>query len=344
MDFQAISPRLCKLRIRGKFFNYSLLCCHAPTEDKSDEEKETFYEHLSRAYSGCPRHDVKIVIGDMNSKLGKELEYSSVLGRYSLHDLTNDNGCRLVDFAVEHGMIAGSTLFCHKLIHKETWKAPGGTCSNQIDHVLIDARHSSDLIDVRTYRGANIDSDHYLIISRIRARLSNAKKERIEPLKTFDCEKLKNTEVKKEYAECLEKHLTEISDSDSIDEYWRKIKESVCHTSKAVVGNIERKKDKDWYDDECAELTNKKNQAYKIMLQRNTRHNSDEYKRARKEEKRLHKLKKRTFEEENLRDIDNLKTINECRAFYRKVNRSRSDFKPSSALCRDKQASYVFSR
>jgi exonuclease III len=33
LDFQAKSHRTCRLRIKGKFFNYSLICAHSPTED-----------------------------------------------------------------------------------------------------------------------------------------------------------------------------------------------------------------------------------------------------------------------------------------------------------------------
>ena len=31
-------------------------------------------------------------------------------------------------------------------------------------------------MDVRSYRGANIDSDHYLVIAHLRARISNVNK------------------------------------------------------------------------------------------------------------------------------------------------------------------------
>jgi hypothetical protein len=54
---------------------------------------------------------------------------------------------------------------------------------NQINHILIDARHENNIMDVRTYRGANMDSGHYLI-TRIRAKISRSKyisnKERLQ--------------------------------------------------------------------------------------------------------------------------------------------------------------------
>jgi hypothetical protein len=46
MDFKAKSSRMCQLQIRGKFFNYSIIYVHAPTEDKNEEEKDAFYGDL----------------------------------------------------------------------------------------------------------------------------------------------------------------------------------------------------------------------------------------------------------------------------------------------------------
>ena len=102
------------------------------------------------------------------------------IGKYSLHDNCNNNGLRAVDFATGHNLAIGSTCFKHKNIHKATWKSPDGQTFNQIDHVMIDGRHISNLLDVRTYRGANIDSDHYMVACKIRARISTVKQHKSE--------------------------------------------------------------------------------------------------------------------------------------------------------------------
>ena len=72
MNFQPKSPRMCWLRIRGKFFNYSIINVHAPTEDKSDIEKDAVYDGLRNLYDACPKHDVKLIIGDLNAQIGKK--------------------------------------------------------------------------------------------------------------------------------------------------------------------------------------------------------------------------------------------------------------------------------
>jgi hypothetical protein len=47
MGFEPINERICKLRIRGKFYNLTLISACAPTEDAQDEVKEQFHEELN---------------------------------------------------------------------------------------------------------------------------------------------------------------------------------------------------------------------------------------------------------------------------------------------------------
>jgi hypothetical protein len=66
-SFTPINERLCVIRIKGTFFNYSLINIHAPTNDSEEEAKDQFYEQLERAYAACPSHDVKLVMVDANA-------------------------------------------------------------------------------------------------------------------------------------------------------------------------------------------------------------------------------------------------------------------------------------
>jgi hypothetical protein len=148
---------------------------HAPTEDKEEEEQEVFYEKLERAYDKLPANDIRIMVADMNAKIGKENILRSHAGMYRLHENTSEIGSRLVNFAVAKNMFIGSTELNHKIIHITTWKSPDGKNENQRDQLLIDKRHLSTVMDVRSCRGTNIESDHYLVGIKLRARISDAK-------------------------------------------------------------------------------------------------------------------------------------------------------------------------
>jgi hypothetical protein len=65
-------------------------------------------------------------------------------------------------------MVTRGTTFPYKQTHSATWRSPGGPINNPIDHILIDARHKNNTMYSRTYTGANIDCDSYLVVTRIR--------------------------------------------------------------------------------------------------------------------------------------------------------------------------------
>jgi endonuclease/exonuclease/phosphatase family metal-dependent hydrolase len=91
MDFNTISTRICTLRIKEKFFNYTIINIHATTKVSTEEEKESYHALLQKTYEDSPSYDVKIVIGDMNAQVGKEEIYCPTIGKQCLHENTNDN-------------------------------------------------------------------------------------------------------------------------------------------------------------------------------------------------------------------------------------------------------------
>jgi hypothetical protein len=112
-----------------------------------------------------------------------------------------------INFSCSKNMVVASTLFSHKDIHEITWRSPDEQTFNQIDHLLIDARHVCNIMDVKTFRGAHIDSDRYILISKIRSQISNARKTYGSYARKFNNEKLKNPETSSAYREKLNGYL-----------------------------------------------------------------------------------------------------------------------------------------
>jgi hypothetical protein len=113
-----------------------------------------------------PKYHMKMLFGDFNAKVGREDIFKLAVGNESLHEINNDNGVRLVHFAISKNLIVKSTMFPHHNIHKYTWASPDGNTHNQIDHILIDRRRHSSVPDVRSFRAADCDMDHYLVVAK----------------------------------------------------------------------------------------------------------------------------------------------------------------------------------
>jgi hypothetical protein len=75
---------------------------------------------------------MKILLGDFNAKVGREDIFKPTIGNESLHEISIDNGVRLVNFATSKNLRLKSTMFPHRNIHKHTWKSPDGKTHNQL--------------------------------------------------------------------------------------------------------------------------------------------------------------------------------------------------------------------
>jgi hypothetical protein len=65
---------------------------------------------------------------------------------------------------------------------------------------LTDKRRYSNILDVRSFRGADCDTDHYLVMAELRERISGSKQERQKfYLERFHPKKLDDLEVKEKY-------------------------------------------------------------------------------------------------------------------------------------------------
>jgi len=86
-----------------------------------------------------------------------------VTGQHTLHEETNINGELLCEFANTSSMIVMNTNFQHKRIRKITWLSPDQNTASQIDHIIINVNKKGVTEDMRSMRGPNVDSGHFLV-------------------------------------------------------------------------------------------------------------------------------------------------------------------------------------
>lgn len=117
-----------------------------------------------------------------------------------------------------NGLSIGNTVFKHKQIHKKTWVSPDGKTRNKVDCICISTRWCSLLLDVHAHRGADVGSDHFLVVGKIRLKLKRVQK--VRQKRPYAVEKLKNNVTSKSYFEELSKKLEAPQHPSTIEEQW----------------------------------------------------------------------------------------------------------------------------
>jgi hypothetical protein len=183
---------------------------------------------------------MKIVLGDFNVKVGKENIFKPTIGNYSLHEISNDNGVRLVNFATSWNLRVKSTIFPHHNIQKDTWMSPDGKTDNQIDHILVDRRRHSNVLDVRSLRAADCDSDHHPVVAKVGERLAvNKQRSQRFDMERFNLKKLNEVWCKVQFRVEVSNRFVALEDLNAdveINSAWETIRENIKISAKESLG------------------------------------------------------------------------------------------------------------
>jgi hypothetical protein len=183
-------------------------------------------------------------------------------------------------------------------------------------------------------RGANIDSDHILVVIKLRARICRASNTKPQQLRRFAVHRLKDRDVASRYYDELESELQgEQAKQLCLDEKYKKLEQTIQRVATNTSGNTRKQANK-----ECAKVNEEKNasrERAERAIQNNTRGAKNAYKQARTKERRFGK-KARQLDEEALIEIERHRSIQDSRKFYKRLNDVRRPFEPQVAMCRAK--------
>jgi len=165
-------------------------------------------------------------------------------GKESLHLESNSNGIKLISFVASKDLVISSTQFQRKKIHTHTWTFPDGRFKSQIDHILINRRHRNCIRQVRSFRGAEGDSDHYLVTASFKVKLSRVWKKRIKGKPKLDTEKFKDIETRRNF----QMHISNLLGNDSsslsknVENEWKEIKKRLTKPRKFLKNTLENQR------------------------------------------------------------------------------------------------------
>jgi hypothetical protein len=108
--------------------------------------------------------------------------------------------------------------------------SPDGKIHNQIDHILVDRRRHSSVLDVRSFRPADYDTDHYLVVAKVRERLAVNKQKSQRFYMKFHLKKLNEVEGKEQYHVEVSNRFAGLEDLDTeveINSAWETVRENI---------------------------------------------------------------------------------------------------------------------
>ena len=263
--------------------------------------------------------------------------FKAVTGGESKHTLSNDNGTRLINFAMEQKMKIMSTHFKRKEIYKGTWVIPGTNTTNQIDSVLIEEKHAKLIMNVRIHRGANVDSDHLLVVTKIQLDVPKDEWRKRGAGVKYDMTGLQMEEVASKYRSELDSILSkgcQENQTQEIEGRWRKIENAITKTTERTLQKQKPRQRKDWFDGECRKEIDKKKQLRIRYLESGKQEDEEKYKKQRRITSRICRENKRKAYNGKVLEMEaNYKQRN-IKNFYRAIKEIKQEHKPKRIFTR----------
>ncbi|VDP71314.1 unnamed protein product, partial [Schistosoma curassoni] len=158
IGWESHGPRIIKASFKTKEgITMNIIQCYAPNNDNNDDDRDQFYETLQSIITKCSIKDLIILMGDLNANV------SMMSNRYE--DIMRRNG--LIERKELEWLVIGGIIFPHKA----TCLSSDHTSGNQIDHTCISKKFTQTIEYVRTRREADIDSDHHLVVVKMKLML-----------------------------------------------------------------------------------------------------------------------------------------------------------------------------
>ena len=340
VEWKEVSSRLMWVRVRLGKECWAFVSAYGPGSERSEEERDAFWNDLASCVEGLSRRNCVMVLGDLNARVG-DREVKGVTGKFGVPEV-NDSGERLLDMCMERELVIGNTWFRKKRINKFTWvRVANGVVVERalMDYVLIEKKMIGRLKDVHVYRGAAAGmSDHYLVEAKVLvakewcSRVARCKREVVK------VEELRKPEKKQEYQEKVRVAYERVKGRvpGEIEEEWKAVRECLVENASNVCGKRTVgggiRKGSEWWNEEVKMKVEEKKKAYTEWLQGRSREKYERYKAKKREVKHCVAEAKRAANTSWGRKLTSAYEENK-RKFWKEIKRARkSDTKTEETV------------
>lgn len=277
-DFEPVNENIIRVNITINQKPVTILGLYAISDDEPLTKKDEFFEQVSDEIMKIGKSREIIVLGDLNSRVGRRIN-DAVVGPFGEIN-TNDNGERLIEMCQQHLLRITNGYFRHKDIHTYTWVQHTRNLKSVLDYVIIRQNTILRINDVRAYRGATCGSDHYIVRAKLlvpfRSQKFTDNKDQgsVQTTKQYNVDSLTNESTRILYQNRLDEKLFMTVHQQPVEKVYDNIVNSIKRAAEEAVGlrPVLRSK-KLWWNDEIEELVDQKKKLYQKWL--NTQHQED---------------------------------------------------------------------
>ena len=166
VDWVPLEGRVCLLNLRLQEQSLCILQVYAPHMESQDE---AFLEEVEVALEKATLSEFLVLLGDCNAHVGIDnATWKGVVGQHSDPDI-NKNGRCLLQFCATTRLCIMNTFFQHKRIHKYSWYRDSSGQRSLSEFCVALAELFSTVSDVRVKRGAELSTDHHLVVCTLKA-------------------------------------------------------------------------------------------------------------------------------------------------------------------------------
>lgn len=170
-EIRAVSHRILAVTLAGNP-KLTVISVYSPTECANVEEVEKFHHDLRDFINTVPAHNLVVVAGDLNARIGWE---DSGYGWY-FHKNTSRNGELLQETVEETRLEITNVRFRKSKERLWTFLSDGTERKATLDYILVRRKWRNSIKDVDTSEAlSSIGSDHRLLVARVKVTLRKKK-------------------------------------------------------------------------------------------------------------------------------------------------------------------------
>ena len=183
---------------------------------------------------------------------------------------------------------------------------------------------------MRSFRGADCDTDHYLVITKVRERLAVSKQDAQRfDRQRFNLRKLNEPEVREQYQIKTTNRFAALENlNNDVNRTWENIKENIQTSAKESLHLHELNQNKPWFEEECLGFLDQRRRAKMQWMQDPSQSNVDIMNNVRREVSRHFTDKKKAYLRAKIEELETNSKIKNIRDLYRGINDFKKGYQP----------------